>query len=587
MSRKYHVPARTLRLLGAALVVALTSGYVAIRAEAAPPAPPTLSWSAAPLAPTATPPALAYASAAYDADNSTIVLFGGVSSSGGLNDTTWVWQGHSWTPIRGTTEPPARELASMAFDPAQHQLVLFGGEAADGTLLSDTWAWNGVTWHQIQTVGSGPPAREAASMAYDGQGNLVLFGGTGYAPVSSSTTSSPPTTAGGSTTAATAVSGPATAAGVPTAADPALETLGDTWLWNGSAWVASAAPGPSPRSGAALITDTGRGDAVLFGGQSTIAPLGPGGLLSDTWIWNGSGWARAHATASPPPRIETASDFDSAAGSPLLVGGVGAGGDLADAWVWWGAGWVPANLEGAPPGRQGAASAYDAATGDMVIFGGTVGGAGALGDTDLISTVPPSVNVATTSTVTTSAPGQTATTVHHRTYVIPRASTTLPKEPSTSHVTHPGLSTAVPTTAVAGPPGPTLQALPDRLRPASEVWLSGRGFTPGVVVKLEFHSTPTVVGEVTVGADGTFLTPVTVPPSAASGVHHFSAYQLSPAGPVTVNSPTVTVVVPSHGGIPLSTTLTMVGLALAIPLAAYYGLALPGALRRRRPSAGA
>jgi hypothetical protein len=591
MSRKYYVPARTLRLLGAVVAVALTSGYVAIRAAAAPPAQPTLSWSVAPLASgVKAPPALAYASAAYDADNSTIVLFGGVSSSGVLNAMTWVWHGSSWMPVGpGTTEPPARELASMAFDPAQHQLVLFGGEAADGTLLSDTWAWNGATWHQIQPVGSGPPAREASSMAYDGQGDLVLFGGTGYAPVSSSTTSAPPTTAGGSTTAATAISGPATSPGVQTAADPTpLETLGDTWLWNGTAWVASAASGPSSRSGATLITDTNRGDAVLFGGQTTPAPDGPGGLLSDTWIWNGSAWARSHATASPPPRIETASDFDSAGGSPLLVGGAGAAGrDLPDAWVWWGAGWVQVHLEGNlagnPSARQGAASAYDAATGQMVIFGGTVGGAGALGDTDLISTMPTSVNATTTSTVTTSAPGQTATTVRPGSYVNPFTGTTPPKEPSTSHVNHPG-STTVPTTAVAGPPGPTLQASQNQLRPAAVVLLSGRGFTPGVVVTLKFHSTPIFVGQVRVGADGTFRIPVVVPGSAASGVHHFSAYE--PSGQVpTAESGPVIVVGSGHRGIPLSTTLIMVGLALAIPLAAYYGLALPGALRRRRPPA--
>jgi hypothetical protein len=93
------------------------------------------------------------------------------------------------------------------------------------------------------------------------------------------------------------------------------------------------------------------------------------------------------------------------------------------------------------------------------------------------------------------------------------------------------------------------------------------------------------VGEVTVRADGTFRTQVAVPGSAASGVHYFSAVQPSPAGPVTVVSPAVIVFPLGHRGIPLSTTLTMVGLALAIPLAAYYGLALPGALRRRRPSA--
>ncbi len=145
------------------------------------PAPVTLSWST--VSPPTSPPPLAYASAVYDSDTKTVVLFGGVKSDGALSNDTWVWNGTTWTDYPGSEvqAPPAREMASTAFDPKLHQLILFGGRGAGGGLLSDTWAWNGASWFD-ETGRSGGPAprpRAGAAMAYDGASDLVLFGGTG------------------------------------------------------------------------------------------------------------------------------------------------------------------------------------------------------------------------------------------------------------------------------------------------------------------------------------------------------------------------------------------------------------------------
>jgi hypothetical protein len=147
---------------------------------------PTWSTIAAPQS----PPGLQYASAAYDADDQTVVVFGGQESDGTLSDDTWIWNGTTWTEASAQVSGPTpRDLAALAYDASLHQLILFGGEAANGSQLDDTWAWNGQSWVPLATQqaasGTGPAAREGASLAVDATGNLVLFGGTGNSSVAS------------------------------------------------------------------------------------------------------------------------------------------------------------------------------------------------------------------------------------------------------------------------------------------------------------------------------------------------------------------------------------------------------------------
>ncbi len=338
--------------MGAATAAALAIGSVAGLAQAAPPPVPVLVWSVA--SPSQSPVPLAYSSAAYDADNSTIVLFGGTTANGTMNDTTWVWNGRNWNDP-DTPEPPARDGASMAFDPALHQLVLFGGQAPGGALLADTWAWNGASWVQIAQSGASPSPREASAMAYDGHGQLVLFGGTGYnagsappttvpggivnGPASQTsaaglttatgqTTTAGLTTATGQTTTAVQSQGGATPSRRPSGSqevaaadtgaqevtasgsDPtSLVTLSDTWVWTSSGWAQSTATGPPARSGAAISTDEVNGTTVLFGGESTPAASTPAGLLGDTWVWDGATWTRAKPGASPSARVGATADY--------------------------------------------------------------------------------------------------------------------------------------------------------------------------------------------------------------------------------------------------------------------------------------
>ena len=69
----------------------------------------------------------------------------------------------AWVPQSPTTSPPGRFDASMAFDPAIGEIVLFGGVSAGG-VLDDTWTYDGLTWTR-QSPAVSPSARFGASMA--------------------------------------------------------------------------------------------------------------------------------------------------------------------------------------------------------------------------------------------------------------------------------------------------------------------------------------------------------------------------------------------------------------------------------------
>src|SRR5260370_26540212 len=107
-----------------------------------------------------TPMPRAGASAAYDAANGTIVMFGGANRSGVLNETG-TWDGAGWRLHHPKTSPPAREFAYMGFDPATGRVVLFGGLScpppaideligceyhAHSTPRADTSAWHAGDW---------------------------------------------------------------------------------------------------------------------------------------------------------------------------------------------------------------------------------------------------------------------------------------------------------------------------------------------------------------------------------------------------------------------------------------------------------
>ncbi len=519
-------------------------------------AAPTLVWSV--LSPPTAPPPLQYASATYDGDNHTLVLFGGALSNGSVSGATWIWNGSTWAQSSpALAAPVGRTHAALAFDPAQHQLILFGGIDSTGQLLDDTWAWNGQSWTQLSPAQS-PSARDGAAIAADPSGGLVLFGGMGSAPAA---TAMPDTTS--TTLAAASVASAATSAGSAT-------VLGDTWTWSGTTWAPTSTTGPPARTAAALSTDSSHHQAVLFGG------LAGGVQLDDTWTWNGSAWVPAAPTTSPPARVNAVFADDPTAGGPILFGGSRGTAAQNDSWLWDGASWQSVAASTPPPARAGAAAGADIGAGHLVVFGGVATDGTPLGDTQVLGPQPvtatPKPAPSPLAPTNPTRPGGTTTTTR------PNGRTPAPSRPTPSG---PGTT---PTTLAA----PPVQAPAVRtVAPGSLVTLLGNGFAAHATITITFHSTPSMVGRTTADGSGQFSATVAVPVHAAAGEHRFVASGPGPEGTVTR---LVTTIMVSKSGLTAGThhdpwvTPIMIGISILIPIGTYAFLALRGRRRVGQPA---
>jgi hypothetical protein len=167
-------------------------------------------------------PGLIDPSLAFDRDRGRTVLYGGAPQSfgcvwnalyGGVNsgtpffcsrpsagDSTYEYDGTSWTAKAIPVPPPPRLRAAMAWDSHAKRTILFGGrqlassatigwnppgtnpnppfpENMAGALLNDTWSYDGTSWTKVAT-GHPPPALEGATLVFDEDRNVaVLVGG--------------------------------------------------------------------------------------------------------------------------------------------------------------------------------------------------------------------------------------------------------------------------------------------------------------------------------------------------------------------------------------------------------------------------
>jgi hypothetical protein len=270
----------------------------------------------------------------YDIARKQVVLFGGdttVDAGTRLNDT-WVWDGTVWTQV-ADTGPSGRIAHAMAYDMARKAVVLFGGAvgfADDKRGKQETWIWNGEEWTQV--ADTGPGARAGHKMIYDSAYRVtVLYGGS--APSH------------------------------------------DTWAWDGEDWTQVADTGPDAISGFGFTYDEVRKRGVLFGGWTGSA------LTNDTWEWTGERWLKV-ADTGPTPRIASGLAF---VGKRIALfggdtGGLGdAGGLVRDTWEWDGRYWTQRQDIGPPP-RSWPGMTSDRNRDRVVLFGGQ-GANAILGDT--------------------------------------------------------------------------------------------------------------------------------------------------------------------------------------------------------------
>jgi hypothetical protein len=302
------------------------------------------------------PPLRGDASAAFDAADDEVVLFGGLGVGGVLLNDTWTWNGSDWTEQHPSQSPMAREFQNMAYDPATDRVVLFGGWTcvpvpdAGCIALNDTWTWDGSQWTQ-QVPAVSPPARFWFGFA-DGGSSLAptLFGGD--------------------------------------AAPNGLTETNDTWTWDGTSdtWLpALTTTAPPARAAAGFEFDPALGKDVLFGGfdrQSNVQQTGAicnfaagygDCLFDDTWTWDGLSWTQLAPPVSPPQHYDFSMSFDPVTTTLYLFGGVfqsgAAGGFANDTWGFDGTTWTQEDLN-APDELVAPMLAREPQLDTAILFGG-------------------------------------------------------------------------------------------------------------------------------------------------------------------------------------------------------------------------
>jgi hypothetical protein len=160
---------------------------------------------------------------------------------------------------------------------------------------------------------------------------------------------------------------------------PTVGLLRSTWTFANGGWhvsgpnVPNATNAPTSRFGAAMAYDPALKATILFGGRDS-----EGGLLSDTWSFDGTNWSNlsSNIAGAPPSRVNASLAYDPSLGSLVLFGGRSPSTVFSDTWEFNGADWtsvgsVSPNATNTPPARYGATLAYSSALGGLVLFGGT------------------------------------------------------------------------------------------------------------------------------------------------------------------------------------------------------------------------
>jgi hypothetical protein len=220
----------------------------------------------------------------------------------------------TWNNLWGSW-PLVRYDHGAAYDSDRKVMVVFGGrQSSQGPYYEDTWEWDGTrgAWNERTPPASADPnnpsspqLRAEPLMVYDTvRKKTFLY--SGWQPA-------------------------------------AAFYLQDQWEWDGAAqtWtnvIATSTAQPTARYGGAMVWDSDRKRALLFGGFCSDNS-GTGARCADTWEWDGTTktWTNrtpAAASASPSPRMYHTMVYDSARKKTLLYGGyTGTGAATTGTWV--------------------------------------------------------------------------------------------------------------------------------------------------------------------------------------------------------------------------------------------------------------
>lgn len=309
---------------------------------------------------------------------------------------TYQWR-RNGVPIDGQTGPVLTIPTLRARDAGLYDVVASDGVAFTVSRAARLEVPAVRRW--VMHDGLGPTPRSDAAAALvplaGGTTRIALFGGLeGTAAVG--TPRGDTWEWDGSAWMQTGSSGPAASYGGVAAFFPAISRVvlfggrgaggssADTWLYSptGRSWARSALVGPSARFGHAGVFDSFRDRIVLFGGD-TAAGLSEGSYSGETWEFLGAAWQRQTSSGpAPAPRAWHAMAFDASRRRTVMFGGVTADGLAGDTWEWDGLNWTPRStgIE-APAPRRGARMVFDPIRGVCVLWGGQSAPGDTLDDT--------------------------------------------------------------------------------------------------------------------------------------------------------------------------------------------------------------
>lgn len=310
-------------------------------------------------------------SVVYDSVTDQMIIFGGETATGPVND---LWSSPKIVSAGQTittspyllsqvfptgTAPSARYGHGAAYDGVSNHMILFGGGSTSTSCLNDAWVLEDAnstegtpSWVQLIPSGTPPSVRQGFASQYDPTTNaLIVFGGSNCA--------------GGYLSDAWVLSNANGGPGTPT--------------WS---QLAPAGVAPSARENASSIYDSTNNVLTIYAGDT-----GSTGL-SDVWTLsnaNGSGgtpvWTHLAPTGTAPSaRTGQVSVYDSKDNRMITYGGINSltgTGFLGDTWVLTFANgiggtpaWILVKVTGTAPTLRLDGGFYSSADNDLVVFGG-------------------------------------------------------------------------------------------------------------------------------------------------------------------------------------------------------------------------
>lgn len=265
---------------------------------------------------------------AFDGVGNRLLMHGGLDpSTSSLIDETWSYNGITWTLVAPTSGMPGRWGHQLVRDTLRNRLITFGGRSPTMNLpANDTYAWNGTGWVQLLPTAV-PTPRHLYGMVYDQRRDrVVLFGGRGT-----------------------------------------LTTRDDTWEFDGTTWQRiDLAEGPAARQEMVMVYDAGRATTVLFGGYHPDSDT----VFGDTWEYDGSAWVERTFANPPAPRYRAAGVYDSRRNRPIVYGGFSGQALLTQTLEFTGDEWRVIQVGAGSQFTTEQYAAFDASRNRMVTFGG-------------------------------------------------------------------------------------------------------------------------------------------------------------------------------------------------------------------------